>query len=93
MMKHDRQGLIDDMLQLLRERGVIKDCVVSMEMSSNHTYLDEPDYQRYLRGQAGDQMGYFLQKEGHIKIEFKPSQESDMTKTMVGTLTVVRNKP
>lgn len=92
MISVDKDGAIDDMLQVLLECGAVRVCEMTFEVPAfPDARWENPDYQQSLRDRMGEHMGHFLMKESCIKTEFKPG-ENHFTKNMRGSLGVVLTK-
>lgn len=87
MLRQDRRGAIDDMLQVLRERGVLRTASASVVVSDYEVENYGDDFVEYTKRNVGDMVGAFLHSEGRITHSAK--RESHDTTRMIGEITVV----
>lgn len=83
----DRQGAIDDMLQVLREHGVIQDAHATVELPDQ--FSEDEVYRDSARRQIANMLGAFLMKEGIINFITRPTH-SPYHKAVAGTVTIVK---
>lgn len=87
MLRQDRRGAIDDMLNVLRERGVLRQAPVSRVVRDDDIDRYGADFVDYERRQIADMIGAFLHDKG--RISFKTKRVSYDASEIVGTVEVV----
>jgi hypothetical protein len=87
MLRQDRRGAIDDMLNVLRERGVLRQAAVSRVVRDDDIDRYGADFVEYERRQIADMIGAFLHDKGRISFKTKPLSYD--VSEIVGTIEVV----
>lgn len=91
MLRHDKRGAIDDMLKVLRERGVLRAALASQVVRDDEIENYGADFLGYTKRRIGDMLGSFLHDNGMISFKQKPSSYD--TTDIVGEVEVVVPRP
>lgn len=82
MLMQDRQGAIDDMLQVLRECGAIKQAYAAKMMDNHRLELD--GYRDHCKTDAAVSMGYLLLNDGIIQFAETEDERSPYLTNLIG---------
>lgn len=84
MLMQDRQGAIDDMLQVLREVGAIRQAYVTASMNDHYLHENTASgYRDHMKREAADRIGNLLLNDGVLR--FKEEPESPGRTTLTGS--------
>lgn len=87
MLAVDSRGAIDDMLQVLRERGVIKEAFAEEMMDDRRS--SEEGIRNALKRSAANSIGRLLLDDGVLEFSEKPARDRPFTTTLLATASFV----
>lgn len=90
MVMRDKRGAIDDMLQVLRENGVIKTAYSTASIDDRWMMRDAESYTASLKRQAVDQLSHFIDYEGAVK--FSEDRRARPMPQLVASIDIVVTK-
>lgn len=96
MIRTDRMGAIDDMLQVLRERGVTTTANASVSIDPRF-WSENKDFISHIKKELANQIGRLIMVDGMIKYDIRSDNGDGLPmsfdpKAMVGTITIVKPK-
>lgn len=88
MLLKDRRGALADMLQVLRERGVVTNASASIVVDDARLEVYGDDYIEHMKDEASDMIGNFLRRERVVS--FNVQSDWPYTTRLTGEVAIVR---